>query len=230
MKRRTASPTDPITPAQYRAFQAAYDFLNTQLFEGSLPDVLVTLQRQANSRGYFAAERFAGRVDETTVHELALNPDTFIGRDDRDICSTLAHEMVHVWQETHGTPPRRAYHDREWAAKMKAIGLQPSTTGAPGGKETGQRVTHYIIEGGRYAQAFAALAATGFALRWQSIPWDRAARAKARASKTKFTCPTCEQNAWAKPDAALICGVCYEQDPDDISLMLPEPPTDAADD
>jgi Zn-dependent peptidase ImmA (M78 family) len=31
---------------------------------------------------------------------------------------TLAHEMAHVWQKTHGTPPRRFYHDRQWAAKM----------------------------------------------------------------------------------------------------------------
>jgi hypothetical protein len=34
-------------------------------------------------------------------------------------------------------------------------------------------------------------------------------KAKER-SKTKFTCPSCGQNAWAKPDAALICGTCEE--------------------
>jgi hypothetical protein len=43
---------------------------------------------------------------------------------------------------SHRTPPRRSYHDRQWAAKMKEIGLQPSTTGEPGGKETGSSVTH----------------------------------------------------------------------------------------
>ena len=56
-------------------------------------------------------------------------------------------------EQTHGTPPRRSYHDRQWAAKMKEIGLQPSTTGEPGGKETGQTVTHYIVKGGAFAQA-----------------------------------------------------------------------------
>ena len=30
-----------------------------------------------------------------------------------------------------------------------------------------------------------------------------------KASKTKYTCPNCGLNAWAKPDAALICGGCY---------------------
>jgi hypothetical protein len=46
---------------------------------------------------------------------------------------------------SHGIPPRRSYHDRQWAATMKEIGLRPSTTGEPGGKETGQSVTHYIL-------------------------------------------------------------------------------------
>ena len=51
---------------------------------------------------------------------------------------------------------------------MKEIGLQPSSTGEPGGKETGQTVSHYIIPGGRYAKAYAKLKAKGFQLHWQS--------------------------------------------------------------
>jgi predicted SprT family Zn-dependent metalloprotease len=141
------------------------------------------------------------------------------------ILSTLAHEMAHVWQQAHGTPPRRSYHDREWAAKMKDIGLQPSTTGAPGGKETGQSVTHYILPGGPYAKAYARLQATGFQLHWQSAPQGEQAKAK-KASKTKYTCPECGQNAWAKPDTALICGDCYEDGEGDICFLLAEPGED----
>jgi predicted SprT family Zn-dependent metalloprotease len=190
----TPAAREPITPAEYRAFQEAYDFFNAELFAGSLPHVLVTLQRQANAKGYFSPERFVGRTDKTAAHELAMNPDCFTGRDDEAILSTLAHEMAHVWQQTHGTPPRRSYHDREWAAKMKEIGLQPSTTGEPGGKETGQSVTDYIIPGGAYAKA-------------------------KKASKTKFTCPECGQKAWAKPDALLICSECYDDGEGDICLV-----------
>jgi predicted SprT family Zn-dependent metalloprotease len=217
---------EPITPAQYRAFQDAYDFFNKELFAGTLPHVLVTLQRHAKARGYFSPERFTGRTEKAAVHELALNPDTFTGRSDEDILSTLAHEMAHVWQQAHGTPPRRSYHDRQWAAKMKEIGLQPSTTGQPGGKETGQSVTHYIIGGGPYAKAYAKLKARAFQLRWQSVPAGKEAKAK-KASKTKFTCPDCAQNAWAKADALLICGACYEDGDGDIRLMLAEPNEEA---
>jgi hypothetical protein len=44
-------------------------------------------------------------------------------------------------------------------------------------------------------------------------------RAKKNASKTKFECPQCGLNAWAKPDARLLCGDCAElmvcADPED---------------
>ncbi len=104
---------------------------------------------------------------------------------------------------------------------MREIGLQPSTNGEPGGKETGQSVTHYIIPGGLYAKAYAKLKTKGFQLHWQSALAGKQAEAK-RASKTKYTCPACAQNAWAKPDALLICGNCYEDGKSKISLMLAE--------
>ena len=46
--------------------------------------------------------------------------------------------MVHVCQEVYGLRrSARSYHNREWARKIKEIGLQPSHTGFPGGRETG---------------------------------------------------------------------------------------------
>src|ERR1035438_485911 len=66
---------EDITQAEYRAFQQAYDFFNAELFGGSLPPVLVTLQRHAKARGYFAPERFTGRTANAAAHELAMNPD-----------------------------------------------------------------------------------------------------------------------------------------------------------
>jgi hypothetical protein len=211
---------EPITPAEYRSLQRADDFFNRELFASSLPPVLVTLQRHGRAYGYFSPERFIGRTDQEVAHELALNPDHF-GRTDEVTLSTLVHEMVHVWQKEHGRMPRRGYHDRQWAAQMKEVGLQPSTTGEPGGAETGQSISHYILPGGSFARAFAKLAAAGFQLRWQSLSEDPSRTAK-RASKTKFTCPECGQNAWAKPDTLLICGCCDEEGDGEINHMLAE--------
>jgi len=196
-----------ITQVEYQAFQEAYDFFNRALFGDSLPQVLVTLQRRGRSYGYLAPERFTGRHNGTAVHELALNPDHFTGRSDREILSTLVHEQVHVWQQTYGTPPRRGYHDRQWGAKMLEIGLHPSHTGLPGGKRTGQHMSHYILSGGVYDIDYDRLAHTGFTLHWESLS-DEAQRRAKRASKTKYTCPQCGLNAWARPAVSLLCGDC----------------------
>lgn len=203
-----------VTTQQYGAFQQAYDFFNKKLFNNELPNVLITMNRHAKSLGYFAPEKFGARQDEGTVHELSMNPDHF-GRTDEAILSTLAHEMAHVWQQEFGKKPRGGYHDKQWGAKMKEIGLHPSDTGCPGGKETGQRMTHYIVEDGLYKQAFNELMSKGFELKWgsQTAQINAAAgkasvRAKKAASKTKYTCPDCGTNAWAKPDTKLQCGEC----------------------
>lgn len=196
------------TVREYDTFQQAYDFLNQRLFGNVLPPVLITLQRKSHSYGYFHAENFKAREGQDAIDELAMNPDGFAGRTDREILSTLTHEMAHVWQQRCGQPPRRCYHDRQWAAKMKEIGLQPSSTGAPGGKETGQKMTHYIISGGPFDQTSEQLERTGFRLNWQSIAVNGDGGSSTNKNKVKYTCPECELNAWAKPGAHLSCGDC----------------------
>jgi predicted SprT family Zn-dependent metalloprotease len=201
-----------ITAREYTAFEQAYDWFNIRLFSDRLPQCLITLQRHARSRGYFANSRFGHRREsEAVTDELALNPDTFGTRSDKDILSTLVHEMCHCFQQHFGTPSRQGYHNKEWVAQMIAIGLMPSDTGIPGGKQTGQRVSHYIIEGGPFDRAAEALLSTGFCLNWQSVVVEREQERVAKAqSKTKYTCPSCGQNAWAKLDASLMCGACEE--------------------
>jgi hypothetical protein len=76
---------EPVTLAEYGGFQKAYDFFNVALFEGALPNLLVTLQRKANTRGYFSPDRFSARDNDRTVHELALNPNTFDGSTDDEM-------------------------------------------------------------------------------------------------------------------------------------------------
>jgi hypothetical protein len=53
-----------ITPIEYNGLQAADDHFNAALFESKLPDCFITYQRKANSGGYFAPDRFAGRLDD----------------------------------------------------------------------------------------------------------------------------------------------------------------------
>jgi predicted SprT family Zn-dependent metalloprotease len=202
------------TKDTYGAFQTAYDFFNGELFADSLPSCLITLQRKNRVYGYFSPSRFGSIADGSKTDEIAMNPVHFSGRSVRETLGTLVHEMAHLWQEHEGTPPRRCYHDKEWAAKMDELGLTPTATGEAGGKRTGQSVTHMIVEGGPYDAACAKLLATGFQLTWADRFGDQddaAAKAKAKSGKrAKYTCPVCSFNAWAKPEAKLICGECEE--------------------
>jgi len=207
-KRKAKSPRKPaaITPVEYGGLLAAYDHFNRELFEGGLVDVFITYQRHAHSRGYFSPDRYSGREIAFGKHELALNPDAFVDRTDEQICSTLVHEQVHVWQHVLGKPSSRGYHDREWATKMEALGLQPSSTGAVGGRRTGQRMSHYIIPGGPFTHAFAKLAAAGWKLNLQSAAKPGEERKK--KNKTTFVCPNCGQRASGKPSLAITCTPC----------------------
>ena len=127
-------------------------YFNRALFDGQLPNCLITLQRSKRSYGYFCGDRF-GRTDGLVTDEIALNPRYFHVRPVEEVLSTLAHEMVHLWQHHYGKPGRGRYHNREWAQRMKAIGLHPSSTGKEGGQETGDSVGHFIVPGGPFEVA-----------------------------------------------------------------------------
>jgi hypothetical protein len=106
-----------------------------------------------------------------------------------------------------GTPPAGGYHNKEWAEKMKSIGLMPSSTGMVGGKETGSRMMDYVIPDGPFAKACALLAATDWKLNLQSSVRP-GPKGNVAASKTKFTCPGCGANAWGKPTLLIACIEC----------------------
>ena len=61
---------------------------------------------------------------------------------------------------------RRGYHNKEWADFMEAIGLMPSSTGAPGGARTGDKMADYAIEGGRFLEAYESLMTDDYRISW----------------------------------------------------------------
>ena len=203
---------DP-TNDTYGSFYVAYEFFNAALFDGALPGCLFTMQRRRRrSRGYFSYSRFNHRRDgEEIVDEIALNPQTFSDRSDREIISTAVHEMVHQWQFHFGKPSRRGYHNKEWAAKMVEVGLIPSHTGEPGGKQTGQAVTDYIERGGSYDTKWRELEATSVRLDYE----DREALRpeKPRKEKYCYICPRCGLHMWGKSGVIdlIIHGGCSER-------------------
>lgn len=199
----------PPTFEAYGELQYAYDFLNARLFGSELPNCLITLQRKsARVLGYFSHQRFKKLADgRIASDEIAMNPMHFASRDLAQVLSTLCHEMSHLWQAHFGKPSRSGYHNKEWAAKMVSIGLQPSSTGAPGGRVTGEQVSQYIIRGGAFDIASAELLASGFRLTWTDAGLMRAPTPRS-GRRVKFQCPSCGARAWGRDGLLLFCGRC----------------------
>jgi hypothetical protein len=128
-----------------------------------------------------------------------------------EVLSTLVHEMTHLEQFRFGRPSRAGYPNKEWGKLMKRVGLHPSNIGRPGGKETGQQMHHYIIEGGPFTVTCRALIETGFTIEYADI-WRDGEKKESEKNKSKYTCVGCGFNAWAKPNATnLACLDCSQQ-------------------
>lgn len=150
----------------YQSLLKAYFHFNKKLFDAQLPEVIFTVQRQKGVLGYFAPERWSS-VDGEHCHEIAINPAHLGQCRIIEVLQTLVHEMAHCWQFCYGKPGRGSYHNKEWANKMIHIGLQPTSTGFPGGNIVGQQMSDYPIEGGLFLQACETLIVNNTF----SIPW-----------------------------------------------------------
>lgn len=212
------------TKETYERLQQAYDYFNKVLFDGMLPNALITFQRRKRTLGYFAGGRFSDN-EGRPADEIALNPAHFASRSLPEVLSTLVHEMVHLHQYHFGKPGRGRYHNKEWATQMKAIGLQPTDTGMEGGQETGETITHMIVPGGAFAKAAERLLERGFVIPWKDAPEPPAAGSDGDGAgledepgksgkRVKYCCPTCDLKAWAKHEAKLMCA-------EHMTLMVP---------
>lgn len=216
---------------EYATLRDAYHHLNKSLFDNLLPEVLITFQRRRGAQGYFSANKYQQRANASRrVHEVALNPDSFVGRTDEKIMSNIAHEMTHVWQKEFGHPARGRYHNREWAAKMLSIGLMPSSTGEPGGMPMGDRVSHYILKDGPFWDSCRRFLER-HRLVWESAAINSTVGSTNEQTRVKFSCPNNPRhNAWARPGIMIDCHPCSKEAHEQVLMLpdLPEEPLRAA--
>lgn len=217
-------PNHSLPHQAYISLEQAFDFFNNRLFEGKLPPLLITFRKKKGSFGYYWPEVIEHRSGESSpVAELAMNLATFKDRTDKDILSTFVHELCHHWQQCFGEPSRNGYHNKEWGTKMKLIGLHPSSTGKEDGKETGQKVSHYIIKDGLFNELADELLLNGCRIDWQSYEPVKAKKPKAGKEpgegddndeeeaksksgvKVKYTCIECKMNVWGREGLFIQC-------------------------
>jgi len=158
-------PTSTPSAQAYPELDIAFNHFNHELFQGRLPHPLFVLHRSDRARGHFSKARFLNRLAQL-ADEMMLNAGLFTHLSIEDTMSTLVHEMTHQLQRHFGKASRRGYHNREFAKLMLKIGLCPSDTGLPGGAQTGEHMTHYIIAGGPFQQSCARLLALHPGIVW----------------------------------------------------------------
>jgi hypothetical protein len=151
---------------------SVYKIMNRCLFDGQLPNCMITLERRGRAFGYFRPNSFKNREGEV-AHQIAMNPECFEPYGDLEAFQTLAHEMCHLWRELFGPRNKngctgtRGYHCGVWGGKMESIGLMPSNTGKPGGKKTGYQMMDYVIEAGKFDLLSRELLEKGMHIEWR---------------------------------------------------------------
>jgi hypothetical protein len=195
-------------------YNNAHNFFKKYLFGDLLSGVVLALNRKTRSAGYYRPSGYLIE-DSIIVPEININPKMLF-LSPEEVMSILVHEQCHHFQYLHGNPGRGKYHNREFARLMEYIGLMCSATGLPGGKKTGESMSHYIIPGGRFEQACSAMPEEymiPFKTLYDSALLQDRTNGKISEStydknKIKFMCPKCYCAAWGKPTLHISCNNC----------------------
>lgn len=85
----------------------------------------ITLEKLPRRRlGHYRRGRNGFRLH----HEIAINL-RHLGDSKAEVLGTLLHELLHAWQDVHGKPGKRNYHNKEFRARALSLGLVVDTRG-----------------------------------------------------------------------------------------------------
>jgi hypothetical protein len=181
-----------------------FDYFNRRLFENSLLDCMLSFsRRRSSSHTLFTGGLWREEAGSATP-EISLNLKQLCEGEPIEVMAMLVAQMVHLWQERYGQPSRKGYYNREWAEKMATIGLLPSATGLPGGRQIGQGVKHYIEPNGRFEKAFLKMP-NDFLLPFRPEAFDGQQR-RGYSEKVTYQCVGCGVKVWGKGGLELVCG------------------------
>lgn len=200
----TAKP--PSHPLQQ--LHHAYHAINERFFSGALPGCEIRFSTRQGSEGHYRPGALPSGELCPALDQIAIGAHLSSSK----MIESLAHQACHQYRQHSRQPPRRAYHDQVWAEKMVEIGLQPSSTGLPGGRVTGQKVSHYLLEGGGLSLLIRELHDQGLDINLAAAAGPagagtRSANKKAWA-RTKYTCAGCNKSVLGGDQYNLVCGDC----------------------
>lgn len=205
------------TSEQAVALQNALEHFNVELFDGALDtgELMVVFTRNPHIiGGYFSPEKWEDD-DGNPIHEIAINSNIMLHADPVKLFGILVHELSHYRQWKFGKPTRNGYHNQEWCEFAEEIGLE--CYDAQGNRtKSSQNVETRITKDGLTEAAIAELPEEAL-LPFTARPEPDAptpsgggsgggsGKAPKAGRRSKYTCPYCGINMWAKTGIKVLC-------------------------
>lgn len=165
----------------------AFDWWNAKHWRSKLPKVAINFHPQpanGNRLGHYAPGAWTIRVESFVSDdgsrsatrdgdEIVFYADLCLKRGMTQVLETLVHEMCHLWQQHHGKPGKRNFHNAQWHREAARVGLV--TVGDARGSSA---------PGAGFVQDLAA-----FAPRVEGVPFRKQSAGRGGGSKLrKWTC------------------------------------------
>jgi predicted SprT family Zn-dependent metalloprotease len=222
----------------YSKVQTVIDELDKAFFSGKgkekIPQVVFAINTKCKACvvAYVQADALYDKKTDKKLQYMAINPD-YLNRKQKDILSTVCHELCHVYEHAYIHIPRGGYHDKQWAKLMEDCGLEPKYLNT-----SKTAVDHKIIKGGAFedfAKAFEEKYGEDF---FNIVSYSSEVQKKTRKAlgikgddedddtpradnadkpvkkynrnKIKYVCRGCGLKVWGKPGLSVSCNECME--------------------
>lgn len=170
-----------------RTLYRFFDLLNERFFDAKLATPLLSFKRQKRQCGHYVN----GRNEIGALENINISAD-HLADPLAEVLETLAHEMIHSYQQNYGKPGKRNYHNKQCQTKMDEIGIPCTTRGESLGMK--DPFVSFLREHGVEAEARLSL----------PVEVTKAAQSS-RLRKWQCSCPT---SVWATAEIHARCLVC----------------------
>ena len=197
-----------MTVSQATKFlEDAFDVLNKQYFENTLPKPIITIQSSPKTNGHFTMkEVWTDSQRKRSFYEINLSAER-LNRPIANTIATLIHEMVHYYCQLNNiqdTSRGNTYHNKRFREEAEKRGLLI---------DYDPKIGHSITQPSPALKSFCT------SQHWRNklticragdLP-DDTPKAKKPSSTRKYICPCCGQSVRATKEVRILCMECAQQ-------------------
>lgn len=197
-----------MTVSQATKFlEDAFDILNKQYFENTLPKPIITIQSSPKTNGHFTTQEvWKDTQRKRSFYEINLSAER-LNRPIANTIATLIHEMVHYYcqlNDIQDTSRGGTYHNKRFKEEAEKRGLLI---------DYDPKIGHSITQPSPALKSFCT------AQHWRNklticragdYP-DDTPKQKKPSSTRKYICPCCGQSVRATKEVRILCMECAQQ-------------------